>query len=200
MKENINYTLADLLEDDSFISSVNHPTAESDSHWATLRREGRVKEADYELARYCVRSFRLSGRTLTKEETATLWANIRMAAARRRSDSRRRLFLRLSLAACVLALTGLFVFHSFVPTDAAKPVAAVAPHRIEDVARPDSTGNDIQIVFSSEERMTLKEKTAEIKYNGKGETEVNSHVVSQPGKPEAQATAYNQVIVPAGRQ
>ncbi|MDR2680915.1 MAG: FecR domain-containing protein, partial [Tannerella sp.] len=70
---------------------------------------------------------------------------------------------------------------------------------IEDVARPDSIGGDIQIVFSGEEHMTLKEKTAEIKYNEKGEAEINSQTVSQTARPEAEATAYNQVIVPRGR-
>jgi ferric-dicitrate binding protein FerR (iron transport regulator) len=202
MKENTNYTIADLLEDEDFISSVNRPTAESEARWAALRREGRVTEEDYELACYCVRSFRQSDRILTEEEAGDLWANIRMASARRKSSRRRRLYRRLSwvAAACVLALVGWFVFHSPAPAEVTEPVAAVAPGKIEDVARPDSMGKDIQIVFSSEERMMLKEKTAEIKYNEKGEAEVNSQIVAQTGKPATEATAYNQVIVPQGRQ
>jgi ferric-dicitrate binding protein FerR (iron transport regulator) len=197
MKEKTNYTIADLLEDEYFISSVNRPTAESEACWATLRREGRVTEDDYELACYCVRSFRQSGKMLTKEESSDLWANIRMATVRRRRLRR----LSWATAACASALTGWFVFHSLTPTDSAKPVVTMIPQQIEDVARPDSTGKDIQIVFSDEEHMTLKEKTAEIKYNEKGEAEVNSQVVSQPGKAaaEAQATVYSQVIVPPGR-
>jgi ferric-dicitrate binding protein FerR (iron transport regulator) len=197
MKENTNRTIADLLEDEYFISSVNRPTAESEAYWAALRREGRVTEEDYELACYCIRSFRQDGRTLTEEEAGDLWANIRMAAA---AGRRRRLYRRLSwvAAACVLASAGWLVFHSLAPEEAAEPaVAAVVPVKIEDVARPDSTGRDIQIIFSNEERMMLKDKTVEIKYNEKGEAEVNSQMVA--GKPEAQATAYNQVIVPQGR-
>ncbi|MDR2680519.1 MAG: hypothetical protein LBC47_06895, partial [Tannerella sp.] len=167
MKENTEYTIADLLEDEYFITSVNRPTAESEAYWAALRREGRVAEEDYELARYCVRSFRPSGRKLTEEEAGDLWANIRMASVRRRSGNRRRLYSRLSLAAaCVLALAGWFVFRSLAPADVEEPaVVATVLQNIEDVARPDSIGGDIQIVFSGEEHMTLKEKTAEIKYN-----------------------------------
>ncbi|MDR1337387.1 MAG: FecR domain-containing protein [Tannerella sp.] len=201
MKENTSYTIADLLEDEDFISSVNRPAAESEARWATLRREGRVTEEDYELACYCVRLFRQSGRKLTEVEEGDLWANIRTAAARRNASRRRRLYRRLSwvAAACVLALAGWFAFHSTAPAEVAEPLAAIAPGKIEDVARPDSTGRDIQIVFSGEESLTLKDKTAEIKYNEKGEAEVNSQAVAQTGKPAAEATAYNQVIVPQGR-
>ncbi|MDR2041533.1 MAG: FecR domain-containing protein [Tannerella sp.] len=199
MKENTGYTIADLLEDGYFISSVNRPTAESEAYWAALRREGRLSDEDYELARYCVRSFRPSGRKLTKEETDNLWVHIRRAALRRRSLRRRRLYVRTAAAAaaCVLALAGWFVFHSLAPADGAQEAVALAPQKIEDVARPDSTGRDIQIVFSGDERLTLKEKTAEIKYNEKGEAEVNSQAVPQAAA-EAQAS-YNQVIVPQGR-
>lgn len=198
MEENTKYTIADLLEDEYFISSVNRPTVESENYWTALRREGRVTEEDYELASDCVRSFRKSGRQLTKEEMNDVWANIRTAATCSKYDRRRRLYLLLA-AACVLALAGWFVFHSLLPVDLTEPVTAIIPQRIEDVVRPDSTGKDIQIVFSGDERMMLKEKTAEITYNEKGEAEVNSHVVPPSGKPEAQATTYNQVIVPQGR-
>jgi ferric-dicitrate binding protein FerR (iron transport regulator) len=198
MKEKINYTIADLLEDEDFISSVNRPTAESEARWATLLREGYVTEGDYELACYCVRLFRQSDRMLTEEETGNLWANIRIAADRRKSDRRRRLYYRLSwvAAACVSILAGWFVFHSFTPAEVPDLVAAVTSGKIEDVARPDSISKDIQIVFSNDERVMLKEKTVEIKYNEKGEAEVNSQTLAQDGKP----AAYNQVIVPQGRQ
>ncbi|MDR0700097.1 MAG: FecR domain-containing protein [Tannerella sp.] len=197
MKENTKYTIADLLEDEYFISSVNSPTAESEAYWAALRQKGRVTEEDYELASYCIRSFRQSDRQLTKEETGDMWANILTASVCSKSNRRRHLYLSLA-AACVLALAGWFVFHLLTPANVMESATAIIPQKIEDVARPDSIGKDIQIVFSGEERMMLKEKTAEIKYNEKGEAEVNLQVVSPTGKPEAQAT-YNQVIVPQGR-
>lgn len=203
MKEKKNCTITDLLEDDDFISSVNRPAAESEARWAAMLREGRVTEDDYELARYCVRSFRSDGRKLTKEESDDMWATIRTATVGHASSRRRRrLYIRFSAAAaCVLALTGWLVFHALTPDGVAEQPAAVLSQRIEDVARPDSLGKDIQIVFSDRERMTLKEQRAEIKYNEKGEAEVNSQVVSQAGKPAADtpAATYNQVIVPAGR-
>ena len=195
MKENTRYTFADLLEDDYFISSVNHPTAESESYWAALRQEGRVAEEDYELACYSVRSFRQSGRRLTAEETDNMWTNIRTTA---KAARRRRLYLSsAAAAACLFALAGWFAFHALTPAsdDVAAPVAMTVG-RIEDVAPPDSASKDIRIIFSGEQRLTLKEKTAEIKYSENGEAAVNSHVV----KTDAQAASYNQVIVPQGRQ
>jgi hypothetical protein len=211
MKNNTEYTIAGLLENENFISSVNHPTAESEAYWAALRRDGCVAEEDYELARYCVRLFRQSGRRLTKEDADDMLANIRRSAVRRKSGNLRRLYLRFfPAAACIVMLVGWFVFRVVSPEEIAEPVAVTMPLRIEDVARPDSTGKDIRIVFSDEESLTLKGKTAEIKYNVKGEAEVNAQVVSQTGNHSAgndsdsvvtaaQATAYNQLIVPQGR-
>jgi hypothetical protein len=202
MKEDNIYTIADLLEDENFISSVNHPSPESEALWAALRKEGRVTDEDYELARYCVRSFHLSGRKLTSEETADLWANIRMTIASRKTINYRYSLLRwlLPAAACVLAVAGWFVFHPS-PVDRASHITGIPLPKIENVARPDSVGRDIRIIFSNEESMLLKEKTADIKYNEKGEAEVNSHIISQHVEPAAEIprAVYNQVIVPPGR-
>ncbi|MDR0757827.1 MAG: FecR domain-containing protein [Tannerella sp.] len=202
MKEDNKYTVADLLGDERFISSVNRPSLENEAFWAAMRREGRVTDEDCELARYCIRSFHPSGKALTSEEAADLWTNIRMETARRKVAGHRRVLLyRLLPAACALAAVCCwFVFRP--STALMTPLAAEIPApKIEDVARPDSVGRDIRIIFSSEESMTLKEKTADIIYNGKGEAEVNSHVVSQSVKPAAETSrvAYNQVVVPPGR-
>jgi hypothetical protein len=202
MKEDNKYTVADLLEDERFISSVNHPSPENEAFWAALREEGRVTDEDYELARYCIRSFHISGKTLTSEEAADLWANIRMETARRKVAGHKHVLLHwiLPAAACALAAVGWFVFQPST-ADRALLATEIPPSKIEDVARPDSVGRDIRIIFSSEESMTLKEKTAEIRYNEKGEAEVNSHIVSQSVKPAAETSraVYNQVVIPPGK-
>ncbi|MDR1918807.1 MAG: FecR domain-containing protein [Tannerellaceae bacterium] len=201
MEENRKYTtIADLLEDDDFIFSVNHPSPESEAYWSLLRKEGLVKEDDYELACYCVRSFRPSGKALTKEEAANLLANVRMKTARMESDGRRRINRWLSVvAACLVILIGFFFFR-LLTREKQAPTAAYLL-QIEEVARPENTDNDIMIVFSDDMQMALKEKKAEITYNEKGEVEINSHAVSPSTKSSAEThrDTYNQVIIPKGR-
>ncbi|MDR0844105.1 MAG: FecR family protein, partial [Tannerella sp.] len=199
MKENVKYTIIDLLEDDNFIASANHPTPESDACWTSLLTKGEIRQEDYELALYFVKSLYPNNQYLTKEEIADIWTNVRMQTVRPKKDSRLIHLLIAASAACVLALAGLFLFqHS---TDEPTVLIAGNELKIEETARPDMTGDDIQIIFSEENKITLKEKTADIKYNDKGEAEVNSTVVNQTAdeKNTAQPETYSQIIIPKGK-
>ncbi|MDR3252773.1 MAG: FecR domain-containing protein [Tannerella sp.] len=201
MEEIHRYTLVDLLENESFIAFINHPSAEDEAHWTSLLQEGQINAEDYELAAYCIRSFNPDARSLTGEESAQLWANIQQEKRRRKVIRLHPLlFLRRSIAAAsVLLLTGLFLTQ-YLKEDK-QPTACLL--NIEDVALPEEKTEDIQIISSSDNRMSLKEKNADIVYNNKGEAAVNSQIVTQ-AKSSAREDApaaidYSQIIVPSGR-
>jgi ferric-dicitrate binding protein FerR (iron transport regulator) len=120
-----------------------------------------------------------------------------MKTVHQKKNSRRIYLLIAASAACVLALVGIFLFQHSVE----EPPVLIAQNelKIENIARPDTMGDDIQIIFSEENKITLKEKRAEIKYNDKGEAEVNSNVVTQAIDTTEQQETYNQIIVPKGK-
>jgi ferric-dicitrate binding protein FerR (iron transport regulator) len=199
MRENY-YTLVDLLEDKSFIDFINHPSAEKETCWTSRIREGKVNVEDYELAAYCIRSFHSDSRSLTGEELAQLWANIQREKRRHKIVRHRRLFFRISAAAAsILLLMGLFLTQYL--KEEKQPTAHLPT--IEDVALPEEKTGDIQIIASNDNRMSHKEKNADIVYNDKGEAEVNSQVVAQIKSSDKEDTPdaidYNQIIVPNSR-
>jgi len=192
------YTIMDLLDDVNFISHVKHPSPESESYWTDLVNTGKIQRDDYELSVYCIRSFRIPDRQLTQEEIADLWTKIRANATKEKKTKHINIILWtvVAMAACALALTGIFIFHR---QTAEPPAPVVQTLKIEDVARPDSIGTDIQIIFSENERLTLTEKTADIKYTKEGNPEVNAKAVAQTDNETSKPQPFNQVIVPQGR-
>jgi hypothetical protein len=200
VEEDYHYELVDLLEDESFIAFINHPSAKEEFHWSSRIKEGKINKEDYELAAYCIHSFHSDARSLTGEEVAQLWANIQQKMRRQKVVRLHPLYLRFSIAvASVLLLMGLF-FTQYLKEEKL-PTAHFL--NIEDVALPEEKTEDIQIISSNDNRMSLKEKNADIVYNDKGEAEVNSQVVAQTKSSDKEDTpgaiGYSQIIVPNGR-
>ncbi|MDR3309146.1 MAG: FecR domain-containing protein [Tannerella sp.] len=209
MKENYHYTLVELLGDRAFISFVNNPTPEAEANWNALLRDGKIDADDYELAAYCIRSFHSEQRSLSAEELSQLWANIQQDRCLRTEARRRRLFIRLvSAAASVLLLTGIFLAQTYIfNTQTGGFLAKNQKHtalNIEDVEFPsEEKSDDIQIISSNENHISLKEKQADIIYNERGEAEVNSQILAQTNSKahadDAEAIDYSQILVPRGR-
>lgn len=195
MKPDSTFNLIDLLEDASFIASVNQPSLESEAHWQRLLGEGKIAREDYLLAISLIRMLRPSYPHLSAEDINTMWKNIREKQIRKR-NYHRLLYRWLSVAAaCAAIVAGLFVIHT-LPIENTLDEQSLA-FGLEDVARPVNVGNDIQIVFSDNKQIALKEKTAEIIYNKSGEATVNSQVAAQSVE---RRDVYNQIVVPNGKQ
>jgi ferric-dicitrate binding protein FerR (iron transport regulator) len=196
MVEKTNYTLDGLLEDTRFIAHVNRPSPESESFWAGLIAEGCVSQENFDKARAMIRSVRQPVRDLTSEETAAMWARIQAkinAQGKRRNST--RLAGYLLSAACVLSLV--FLVYKMQSTGNDAVLLSEYGLKIEDVARPDSIGNNIQIIFSENGRMEVAEESAEVVYDKTGKTLVNQQAVTSEEKEET--PSFNQIIVPTGR-
>ncbi|MDR3262207.1 MAG: FecR domain-containing protein [Tannerella sp.] len=196
MEKDRTYNVTNLLEDDRFISSVNHPSPESDAYRNALLSEGKITRDDCDLAMCFIRSLHPSHRNLSADEIADMWDGIRMRSKRLRNRNQMVIWLS-TVAAGVAVAVGMFAFYTFGQQET-PPADTLSV--IENVARPDSAGNDIRIVFSDNNQVALKEKTAEITYNETGEAKVSSRTVAQSVEQDVtNENTYNQVIVPKGK-
>jgi len=141
-----------------------------------------------------VRSLRRSVRDLSPEETSDMWKNIRtkIDAHNKRRDTTRFVWYFLS-AACVLS----FIFLVYKQVAGKDALLSETALKIEDVARPDSIGKDIQIIFSENERMEVADESADVVYDKAGKTVVNQQAIKNGEKVES--PPFSQIITPSGK-
>jgi ferric-dicitrate binding protein FerR (iron transport regulator) len=158
---------------------------------------------DGELARQTLCLLQPSRRNLTQEEKDLMWMNVQKRCADGKTARRRRIIWISSAAAACIALATVLSGLYFRTSEKQKTVAGNA---MENTVRPDTDGNDIQIILADNEKIVLKEQTAEIIHNRSGEiitgseTDVLPENNDAPPKKSGKQTAYNQVIVPKGKR
>ncbi|MDR1644248.1 MAG: FecR domain-containing protein [Tannerellaceae bacterium] len=195
-ENNIQYTLVDLLEDEDFIALAKHPDPANKARWNTRLEAGELTEQDFELATYCINSLYSPERHLSRKELADVWTNVQTGIAqKKRRTGKRSLIWKLTTAACLLLFAGSYTYISLMQSES---LSGHYPD-IEKVQYPTTMNDRIQIVLSNDNSIFLKETTAHIQYNDKGEAEVNAMQMISPLPGEGQAPSYNQVIVPKGK-
>ena len=201
------YTIEELLLDDYFISSTLHPTQDSKEYWDYLLQNGYVQTDDFERATLFVHAVQSPKEKMFRKEKELLWERIEIENKKILANKIRRLH-RVSLlaAACITILLGVTItsyFYREKDKTSINPMALLEQKTIEPV------GEDICLILSDSEKMNFKEKSADVRYNKKGEVKVNSqtllkeeHVNSEEkenSQLKEEETTYNQLIVPKGR-
>ena len=201
------YTIEELLLDDYFISSTLHPTQDSKEYWDYLLQNGYVQTDDFERATLFVHAVQSPKEKMFRKEKELLWERIEIENKKILANKIRRLH-RVSLlaAACIAILLGVTItsyFYREKDKTSINPMALLEQKTIEPV------GEDICLILSDSEKMNFKEKSADVRYNKKGEVKVNSqtllkeeHVNSEEkenSQLKEEETTYNQLIVPKGR-
>ena len=206
-KKSFKYPIDELLLNDYFISSVLHPTPESQEFWKNQIEAGIVSADDFEKAALFIGAVQSRKNKLFRKEKELLWEKIEISNKATLKNKIRRLYIVcISTAACVLLLLGVSVYlyngsKQDIPYD---PIAQLKNTTI-------AAGSDIRLVLSESDQVTFDDNHAEVKYSDKGEVKVNSQTVvkEKTGKPvagtkekvetEETAAPYNQLIVPKGR-
>ena len=200
------YTIEELLLDDYFISSTLHPTQGSKEYWNYLLQKGYVQADDFEKATLFVHAVQSPKEKMFRKEKELLWERIEIENKKILANKIRRLH-RVSLfaAACITILLGVTItsyFYREKDKTSINPMALLEQKTIEPV------GEDICLILSDSEKMNFKEKSADVRYNKKGEVKVNSQTlpkeehVNSEEKENSQLkeeTTYNQLIVPKGK-
>lgn len=206
-KKTFKYTIDELLLDDYFISSVLHPTPESQEFWKDLIKAGNVSADDFEKAVLFTKAVQSDKDKLFRREKELLWEKIEIGNKAILTNKIRTLYIAcISVAACALILLGIsgYLYYGNKQDTLYDPLAQLKNDTIK-------TESDIRLILSDHKQMTFEENNAEVKYSDKGEVKVNSRTVvkektgnavaEKKEETEKKKTApqYNQLIVPKGK-
>lgn len=204
------YTIEELLQDDYFISSVLHPSQESQEFWEYLIQSGNISIEEFENASLFVKMVQSRKDKLFRKEKETLWSKIEIENKNVLKKKIHRLYIAsMSAAACIVLLLGTSVYFYYDNKAEKKSIDTFAELKNKSVL---NSGTDICLVLSEDEHMTFEENNADVKYDHTGEVMVNSQTVTTGGKgknvakeekkekaTEKTVIAYNQLIVPKGK-
>ena len=194
-KDYTGYTAEQLLNDDFFIHSELHPTEESRLFWLDLERTDLSLAKEIRMARMLMNRFRqdVSRPLLPAPEVSDLWNKIQ----RKNQQKKRFQLFRYGVAAAVAAILVLALTIPYL-----LPEKEIDYQTIIADLPAEKEQDEIQLVFSNEEKVLISEEESKISYDEKGEVHVNSESVRtqsghNTGENEVQ---LNKLIVPAGKR
>lgn len=192
------YTSKELLQDDYFIESMMHPTAETDHFWASLIEDEVLSYEEFEQARSFLHIVKKPQRVMSIKEKGLLWSTIEIKNKEKlkRKIKRRNLYLA-TVAACLLAVTISSVYIHFIHNRSGNDLLSEMVNMPLEI----SESKDIQLIVSGEKAYTVEEEQADIVLNKEGEILVNSELLAEQTSPPAEETvvSYNQLIIPKGK-
>lgn len=201
------YTIDELLQDDYFISSVLHPSKDSQDFWAFLIRKGEVSVEDFEQASIFIKAVQTPKEKLFRKEKEMVWSKIEIVNKKILKKKIHALYVAsMSAVACIVLLLGAFSYLYYGNKPERKSIDSFA--QLKNMPNLES-GADICLILSNDKQVTFEENNTDVKYNNKGEIKVNSQTVTtdkeEPAtqkekKNEKSADViYNQLIVPKGK-
>lgn len=189
------YTADQLLNDDFFIRSEQHPTKGSQTFWSSLEEQDEPLAQEIRSARLFLRKFSevIPHTPLRPAEISALWAGIQEQNRKKKIKTIRRYGIIAAAAAAVAALLLIIPF----PTDDKD----VDYQSIMAELPASDKNEDVLLIFSDEEQVSIREKESRIDYNANGDVRVNSTTVRQPpAHKEKKVPHLNKLIAPAGKR
>lgn len=194
-------TFEGFLQDDFFLSSMRHPTPETEAFWNAFEQSRPANLDDYVAARECVRTFALPNDRLSDAEVAGMWKQIADATAKtvtkdaiynkvEQGKVRRSFWIGISAAASIVILLGSFFFLKNYQVLRTPDISAFAIETKESMPETDET----LLILSEENVVSLKEKESEITYDSL-EIKANRENISKEKTAE-----YNQLVIPRGKR
>lgn len=192
-KDYTTYQADQLLNDDYFLMSEQHPTSESEVFWVTQQKLSPPLVREIELARKTMNAFKRSSSRLSDDDVNLLWSRIKQANARQNKKGGLFVVMAWSAAACIaVILAGSWFFMEYAGTN--KEMIS----SIETVQKPNKQITDIHLILSEDKAVVVGGKASQIHYKKDGQVHVNSETANETIE-KGDKSIYNQLIVPAGK-
>ena len=189
------YTAEQLLNDDFFIHSELHPTEETRLFWLDLERTDLSLAKEIRMARMLMNRFRqdVSRPLLQVSEVSDLWNKIQ----RENQQKKRFQLFRYGVAAAVAAILVLALTIPYL-----LPEKEIDYQTIIADLPAEKEQDEVQLVFSNEEKVLISEEESKISYDEKGEVRVNSESIRKQSvqHKNEDEVQLNKLIVPAGKR
>lgn len=184
-----------LLHNPEFQDWVISPTPELDRYWQKYITENPQRRKELEEAVRMIKNLIPKEKELTKESAAHLWSRIEANTYGRK----KRIFRMagwMTAASFLLALGISGVMYFLVEKKV--PVA----FDYQSIAKAESSGNDVKLIFSDQTEEILKSTDVEIKYESSGDIIVNAdrRLTKKIAENNTAKERLNQLVVPFGKR
>ena len=195
MNQNLATNSEALIHNPEFYEWVIRPTKESDQHWKQFISENSGHETEVGNAIFFIQSIIPKEKELTEEVVLNLWNRIENDTI----TPRKRIF-RISTwmtAASFLLLvgiTGLLYFQLNKQNE--------SQIDYQSIAKVKSLDSEVKLIFADKSEEVLPSDDLDIKYNSKGEIEVNSdkRLAKKNLNQDNGTEQLNQLVVPLGKR
>lgn len=192
----IAYKADQLLNDDYFLESEQHPTPEATEFWKNLQEENEQLAKEIRIARAFLGGIRqVPQPILPEKEVEELWEQISIQNRLEDQRRKRRIYLFRTLSAACVAL---LLISGWYLQQSGKQVEE--EFGIESVLKPVATTNDVQLILSEHKQVAIQGKESQLKYDAQGKVNINSQTIDLSTTDKEKTATYNQLIVPAGKR
>jgi hypothetical protein len=183
-----------LIHNQEFVCWVINPNQESDLYWEQIIGEHPDREKELNNAVFIIRSLLKEEKKLDQESVISLWERIQKDTISKKNTVSLYKWIAAASILLVMGIGGLILYQlKFSETSGIDYLS---------IAKVDSQDNEVKLIFADKSEEVLISKELEIKYNNKGEIEVNSEkrlIQKLDGQKEGEEQ-LNQLVVPRGRR
>lgn len=202
-KDYTKYTADQLLEDDFFVNSIKNPTRETDLYWKLQVADGIVDNKEFAIARQFLYAMQVKKSRMPARDYTNLWKKID-TTNHQVSHKKSFPFYKLFVAAGIALLLGIGTFLFFFSEKGDDSLRLFA-----QTVKPEEDIQDVQLILSDNERISINEEKIEIQYDQQGSIWVNTTKIAQESNTSTDkqeinqstpAKKINQLIVPKGKR
>lgn len=194
MKDYLDFTSVDFVEDEYFIEWVIRPSEKSQIFWNEFIKTNPDKLKEIENAKLIIKSMIPVEKGLLKEEIDSLLTSIRKTINKRKKTNW-RLWYPLAAASILILLVSIWWINSqyhknFEVVDYSQLFPA------------HNATQDVELILSDQTKLKISQKEPELKYNVNGKLVINSakfiqqETVNKTTGPES----HNSIVVPRGKR
>lgn len=200
-KDYTKYKVHQLLNDDYFLESELHPTAQDRQFWQQLQDESESFRKEMQIAHSFLKNIKSSTETsfLPEGEQKDLWKRIQTANNQYDSKIRRSSFLKTTAVAAVSLLALLtYGWYSIYSNKSEINYEAI----IESIPSTDDPSKNVQLILSENKKLSIEGKETQLEYKKEGSISVNSQdiEVGKEKQEKEDVQSFSQLIVPVGKR
>lgn len=195
------YTADELLNDDFFLESEQHPTPESQRFWAGLEKNNKSFANELKIARTFLKSLKNNVREPVLSTESKQEIRSRINQVNHKYDTRhiRHLKTVLYIAASVILCVGIARYYLWPnePQDYTTDYMAI----LENTQPADSSG-EVHLILSDNEKIAIDGKETQVEYQEDGTLHINAKEEKklQTNEDAELTKTFNQLVVPAGKR
>jgi ferric-dicitrate binding protein FerR (iron transport regulator) len=194
MKDYIDFTQADLIEDEYFLEWVSKPSEKSQIFWEEFIKKYPEKKKEIETAKLIIKSMSPVETDFSETEIDSLWTSIKKSIDNRKKRNW-RLWYPVAAAGILIFIVSIWWINSENHKN----------YDVVDYSQLLPTRNatqDVELILGDQTKVKISEKESELKYNSNGKLVINSakSIMQEAVRSTSSQVSINTIVVPRGKR